>query len=276
MEFGVVHSTVLEARDGDALTLTISEDEKIETKNLAGEELPEAGESCDFFIWKDLDGKVWSTRKTPLVKAGEFAVLQVLNSFGDIVELDWGLSEPLVVPVEEQHDKLHQNAEYLFLISNDDRGRIYASSKVEDYVQYQCQELENEDEVDILVVKETDLGIKVIVNDTYWGLIYDNEIFTKDLYQGQRRKAYVKMVREDGRLDISLQLNKWKSIPDNAERIVAYLEENDAVMYLTDKSDPEAIYEALEMSKKAFKRALGTLYKERRVELHKDHTRLLK
>ncbi len=276
MEFGNINQAELISLEGNALTLAFAEGEEV-VAELPSEELaPEVGNSYDFFIWKDLDGKIWATRKKPLVKSGEFAIMQVLNKFEELVELDWGLSVPLVVPVEEQHDKLHQNAEYLFFISNDDRGRIYASSKVEDYVQAQCQELEKEDEVDILLVKETDLGIKVIVNDTYWGLIYNNDIFTPDLYQGLRRKAFVKLVREDGRLDITLQKNKWQSIPDNVERILAYLEENDGKMELTDKSDPEAIYEVLEISKKAFKRALGTLYRERKIELDKDSTRLVK
>ncbi len=276
MEFGNINEALLKSLDGNTLTLGFEDSEDLIAEMPAEELVPEADAKYVFFIWKDLEGKVWATRKTPLVKSGEFAILQVLNSFGELVELDWGLSVPLIVPVEEQHDKIHQNAEYLFFVSNDDRGRIYASSNVENYIQIECQELENEEEVDILLVKETDLGIKVIVNDTYWGLIYNNDIFTPDLYQGLRRKAFVKLVREDGRLDITLQRNKWQSIPDDAERILAYLEENDGTMELTDKSKPEDIYEVLGISKKAFKRALGTLYRERKIELGKDYTRLMK
>ncbi len=276
MKFGNINQAEIKVIEGNTLTLGFSEGEDLLVDMPADEVTPELGSSAEFFIWKDLEGKAWATRKTPLAKSGEFAILQVLNSFGDLVELDWGLSVPLIVPSEEQHDKLHQDAEYLFFISNDDRGRLYASSRVEEYVQAQCQELEEEDEVDIFLVKETDLGIKVIVNDTYWGLIYNNDIFTPDLYQGLKRKAFVKKVREDGRLDITLQKNKWQSIPDNVERILAYLEENDGKMELTDKSNPDDIYAVLQISKKAFKRALGTLYKDRKIELSKECTRLLK
>ncbi len=276
MEYGNINKAELKEIDGNTLTLGFSEGDDLIAEMPNDELAPELNSNDSYFIWKDLEGKVWASRKSPLAKSGEFVIMKVLNSFEGLVELDWGISVPLMVPSEEQHDKLHQNAEYLFFVSNDDRGRMYASSNIEEYVQAQCQELENEEEVDILLVKETDLGIKVIVNDTYWGLIYNNDIFTPDLYQGLRRKAYVKLVREDGRLDITLQQNKWKGISDNAERILAYLEENDGTMDLTDKSNPEDIYEVLEISKKAFKRALGTLYKDRKIELGKENTRLAK
>jgi predicted RNA-binding protein (virulence factor B family) len=146
---------------------------------------------------------------------------------------------------------------------------LVASNKLDKFLSNESIEFEIGDEVSALLTRESELGWDVIVNNTHKGLIYANEVFKK-LSVGDQLKAYVKKIREDNKLDISLQPIGVAVIEPSAQKIVDYLSQNDGFMELHDKSSPEAIKDALEMSKKTFKKALGSLYKSKLVTLKED------
>jgi predicted RNA-binding protein (virulence factor B family) len=161
---------------------------------------------------------------------------------------------------------------YLYL--DEATQRLVASAKVKKFFETELIVVKEKDEVDVLICETTDLGKNVVVNDTYSGLIYNSDIF-KFLKRGDRYKGYVTKVREDGKLDISLEKPGFQKIEPNSEIILKYLEKNEGKLRLTDKSDPDAIRDTLGMSKKTFKQALGNLYKQRLVKIHEDHISLV-
>jgi uncharacterized protein len=234
------------------------------------------GNFIDVFIYRDSEDRLIATTLKPYVQVGEFAVLEVVAVSRIGAFLDWGLEKDLFVPFKEQNHKLSEG-QYtaIFLYLDEQTDRLVASAKINKFFQNEGGvDLEEGQEVDILVVEKTDLGYNVVVNNTYKGLIYENEIY-KVLAWGDTSKAYVKKIREDFRIDISLRpVNTVLNLEKDAAYILKKLEENEGKLMLTDKSEPNEISEILEMSKKAFKRGVGGLYKLQKIELHDDHISL--
>jgi len=181
------------------------------------------------------------------------------------------LEKDLLVPFKEQSLKMEEGKYYLvYLYLDEATQRLVASAKVKKFFETELIVVKEKDEVDVLICDTTDLGKNVVVNDTYSGLIYNNDIF-RFLKRGERCKGYVTKVREDGKLDISLEKPGFQKIEPNSEIILNHLKNNDGNLRLTDKSDPDAIRELLGMSKKTFKQAVGNLYKQRLIVIHEDH-----
>lgn len=236
------------------------------------------GEDIEVFIYRDSEDRLIATTLKPFITLNQFAILEVVavSKFGAF--LDWGLEKDLFVPFKEQNHKLvtgHYVAAYLYLDEQTDR--LVASAKVHKFFQnLEGVDLEIGQEVDLLVFEKTDLGHNVIINNLYKGLIYENEVF-KRLAWGDVTKGYVKTIREDGKIDISLQpIGFLKTLEPNAKAIIEKLESSGGVLNLSDSSEPFEIMEILEMSKKNFKKAIGSLYKDKKIRILETSIELIK
>lgn len=231
----------------------------------------EVGQEIEVFLYRDSEDRIIATTLKPLIELNKFACLEVtaVTRFGAF--LDWGLEKELLVPFKEQNQKLKEGdwaIAYLYL--DEETDRLVASVKVNKYLETEEIELEEKQVVEILPYEKSDLGQNVIVNDRYRGLIYENEIF-QPITWGDRTKAYVKKVREDGKIDISLRPIGFENvIESDTEKILRLLKESDGSLPFSDKSDPMDIQGFFEMSKKAFKRAIGNLYRQRLIELTEE------
>lgn len=233
------------------------------------------GDVLNVFIYLDMDERLVATTLEPYVQVGEFACLEVawVNQYGAF--LDWGLMKDLFVPFREQKAKMQKGGRYLVHVHLDEESyRIVASAKIEHYLSKERPEYNQGDEAEVLVWQKTDLGFKVIVDNKYSGMLFHNEIF-QPLEPGMRLHAYVKRVREDGKIDLELQKRGVK-VDDFAELLLQYIKDNDGYTPINDKTDAEQIYNTFGVSKKTFKKAVGDLYKKRLIVLEDDGIRLVK
>ena len=231
----------------------------------------EVGDFIDVFIYRDSEDRIIATRLDPYIRVGEFAYLNVnkVESYGAF--LDWGLPKDLFVPVSQQRSLMIDDGYYLVYAYLDKQtDRIAATAKVHRHLQNEAEDLELGQEVEVLICDETDLGVRVIVNNKFWGLLYHNEIF-QNLTEGQKTIGYVKTIRlEDHKLDITLKKEGMAEVKDARSLIIEALHDANGFLPLNDKSAPEVIYEELEMSKKVFKKAIGNLYKDKMITIKKD------
>lgn len=228
----------------------------------------------EVFIYRDSEDRIIATSREPYAIVDEFAVLQVASVDKVGAWLDWGLIKHLLVPFREQKQDMEEAKSYLVYVYLDkDSDRIVASSKLDKFLDNVPPEYEEGQEVDVLITNKSDIGYNAVINNLHTGLIYANEVFQK-LNRGQRLKAYVKKVREDDKIDITLQKLGYEHIDEFTKKIVDSLNQNNGEMELTDKSSPDDIYKLLEMSKKNFKKAVGSLYKARQITIENDRIKL--
>jgi predicted RNA-binding protein (virulence factor B family) len=234
----------------------------------------EIGDKIKVFVYQDFDERVVSTTLTPKIVLGGFAMLEMKENSKIGAFMDWGLEKDLLVPFSEQKYRMRVGGRYLIHMYYDDvTGRLVGSQKVRDFVDNTQLDLNEGDEVDIIVADNTKLGVNVIVNQKYEGLIYHDEIFST-IETGQELKAYVKKIREHNKMDISLQKQGYVAIDGVSQKILSKLKANDGFLALNDDSAPEEIYEQLEMSKKTFKKAIGLLYKQKQINIEEKGIRL--
>ena len=232
------------------------------------------GDILNVFLYLDNEERLIATTLTPLVQVGEFACLEVawVNQFGAF--LNWGLMKDLFVPFSEQKMKMQVGKKYIVHAHLDDESyRIVASAKVDRYLSKEKAEYQPGEEVNILIWQKTDLGFKAIIENKFGGLLYDSEIF-QPLHTGMVLKAYVKQIREDGKIDLVLQKPGFEKVDDFSKTLLEYIREHDGYTPLNDKSPAEDIYAAFGVSKKTFKKAVGDLYKKHLVVLQEDGIRL--
>ncbi len=233
------------------------------------------GDVLDVFLYLDSEERIVATTQTPLAMVGDFAYLQVawVNNFGAF--LDWGLMKDLFVPFREQKTKMQKGQSYIVHLHVDEESyRIMASAKVERYLDKDMPPYRPGEEVDLLVWTKTDLGYKVIVDNRYAGLVYDSELF-RSLYAGNRMKGYIKQVRPDGKIDVSLQKPGQEAVADFSDVLLEHLRMNGGRTSFCDKSPAEEIYAVFGVSKKVFKKAVGDLYKRRLIAIGDDGLRML-
>ncbi|WP_072530305.1 CvfB family protein [Bacteroides ilei] len=233
------------------------------------------GDVLNVFIYLDMDERLVATTLDPYVQVGEFACLEVawVNQFGAF--LDWGLMKDLFVPFREQKAKMQKGGRYIVHVHLDDESyRIVASAKVEHYLSKEKPTYKPGEEVHILVWQRTDLGYKVIVDNRFSGMLFHNEIF-QPLEMGMQMKAFVKHVREDGKIDLVLQRSGARNVEDFAEVLLQFIKDNNGYTSVNDKTDAETIYQTFGVSKKTFKKAVGDLYKKRLIILEPDGIRLV-
>jgi len=228
------------------------------------------GQSLDVFIYLDNEERLVATTLNPLIQVRQFAYIRVawVNEYGAFLE--WGLMKDLFVPFREQKQKMQMGEKYIVYAYLDEESyRIVASAKIERFLSKEKAPYAEGDEIDALIWQKTDLGFKVIVNNEYGGLLYDSEIFTP-LHTGMRVKAYIKQVREDGKIDLVLQKGGFEKIDDFSEALLQYIKDEGGRIMLNDKSPAEEIYAAFGVSKKTFKKSVGDLYKRHLIVLADD------
>lgn len=234
-----------------------------------------SGDELELFVYTDSEDRPVATNLTPKVKRNEFACLRVkdVNNIGAF--LDWGLEKDLLVPFSEQQTNMRPGQwQMVYVYLDQITKRLTASAKIHHYLDKENVELEEGETVDVIIGKTTDLGVMVIVNNKYQGMIYENEIF-QELLKGDLMKGFVKLVREDGKIDISLRKVGLENLEEGAQNILNHLKLTGGTLDLHDKSAPEDIQARLQMSKKNFKRSLGILYKKKMVELKDDGISLI-
>ena len=230
----------------------------------------EVGENINVFVYVHKDGRLMATTKRPYACVGDFAYLTVVDDGEDGVFMDLGIDKDVYVPEKEQKRPMFKGDKhvvYVFLDNNNDR--MVASSRLTNFVEEEGIDLDEGDEVSLLIVDRSDLGFNAIVDNKYIGLLYTNELFD-ELHPGEIRKGWIKKIRVDGKIDLSLQPMGYSHILDNKNTVLEELKEAGGVIALGDKSSPEDIYERFKLSKNAFKKIIGGLYKDRLITIS-DH-----
>lgn len=227
----------------------------------------QTGDKLKVFIYRDSEDRLIATTRNPFTTANSFALLRVSDTNAYGVFLDWGLEKDLFMPFSEQNKKMVPGRNYLVWVYVDpETDRVVASARLEKFIETDTSNLKEDQEVDLIVWEFTDIGIKVIVNERYSGILYQNEVFTP-LFVGDRTKGFIKKVREDQKMDISLRKKGYAEVVDAKEILLEKLKANKGFLPLTDNSTPEDIYDTLKMSKKTFKKAVGGLLKEEKITL---------
>lgn len=227
------------------------------------------GDSIDVFLYTDSEDRIVATTLVPKIFLDEFAVLEVkdVTKFGSF--LDWGLEKDLFLPFAEQDGRVQRGDKVMVCLCLDDEtGRLFASAKIKEFSNQEITVKEG-DEVDLLIGEESDIGYQVIINDFYIGLLFFNKIF-RPLSKGDKVKGFIEKIRDDDKIDVSLQKKGYIQVVDSQGLLLKKLKENNGILYLTDKSDPELIIQELLMSKKVFKKCLGALYKQRKIKIEED------
>ena len=227
----------------------------------------EIGALLEVFVYLDNEERLVATTDKPYIKKGDFALLRCnqVTKYGAF--LDWGLVKELFCPFKEQAFKMKAGGWYLiYCYLDEESNRLVASSKTKRFLNNNELTVGKFDEVDLIVSHPSPIGMNVIVNKQHLGLVHHSDIF-KDLSIGDRLKGVVKKVHPNNKLDIVLSQLGYRSLEPNAELLLKALEDHDGYLELTDKSSPEDIKELLQMSKKSFKKAIGNLYKQRKITI---------
>lgn len=234
----------------------------------------EAGEEVSVFLYTAKDGSYLATTRTPFVQVGTFGALEVVDVAGPGAYLDWGLDRDLLVPRALQHRELSIGDIAVVAVDVDDRDRVFASTKLAEFFDRNVGDLSIGQEVELLVYGFNTHGALMVVDQRYTGLAYHNEVF-RELRVGERMTGWVSGLREDGRVDVVLQRARRAGTDDAVDVVLHALEAHGGFLPLHDKSSPADIRKTLEMSKKVFKKAVGSLYKARRIRIERDGIQLV-
>ena len=232
-------------------------------------------DNIEVFIYHDNEGRLIATTAKPLAVAGEFQFMEVKSVNKTGAFLEWGLMKDLLVPFKEQKMPMKEGKWYLVYVHVDHvTKRIVASARIDKYLDNVIPNYTFNQEVDLLVADETEIGYKVIINNTHWGLVYRNEIFQR-LEKGDHLKGYIKEVREDEKIDVSLTPLGYQKVEGIANIILESLKAQGGFIAVHDKSDPDLIYSLFRCSKKAFKQAIGSLYKQKLITIEPQGIKLV-
>ena len=233
---------------------------------LTGDE--ELDDTIEVFVYNDSENRPVATTEHPHATVGQFCLLRVkaVNAVGAF--LDWGLvAKDLLVPFREQRVRMQAGRSYIVYVHIDpSSGRIVASAKLDRFLNKTYPDYYHRQKVDVLIVQQLEIGYRIIVDGKHWGMIYNNELY-QQVNVGEHHMGFVKQVRDDGKIDVTLAKIEKMRIDDVADEILNYLQENGGTMTLSDKSSPEDILNTFNCSKKDFKKALGLLYKQHKVTL---------
>ena len=265
------YNTLTILRDTEpGLFLGDNEENEILLPNRYVPETFKIGDQIEVFAYLDNEERPVAITDKPHIKRNDFALLRCnqVTKFGAF--LDWGLVKELFCPFKEQAFKMKAGGWYLVHCYLDEESeRLVASSKTNRFLDNKELTVEQYEEVDLIVSHPSDIGMNVIVNNCHLGLVFKDEIY-KDISVGDRLKGIVKKIRSGNKLDISLSQIGYRNIEPNAQFVLTELEDNNGFLPLNDKSSPEDIKDAMQMSKKSFKKAIGSLYKERQIEIKED------
>ena len=233
------------------------------------------GDSIEVFLYLDSEDRPVATTQKPKAQVGEFAYLKVVANTEVGSFLDLGLEKDVLVPFAEQHRPMEVGHSYLvYLYLGEFDNRIIASSKIDKFLDDEKpHDFKPQQAVDLIIANSTDLGYKAIINHSHWGVLYENEVHQR-LSFGQYKKGFIKYIRPDGKIDLSLQGGQ-ETRDKYAKIILNYLKKQEGFAPVHDKSDPQLISDLFGMSKGAFKKAIGGLYKQRIISIEKDGIHLL-
>lgn len=276
LEIGKFNKLIIKREAPQGFYLTNEEGEEVLfPRNFMTEEM-DIGDELDVIVYRDSGNMNVATSEEPLITTGGFACLQIneVNDMGAFC--DWGVQKELFIPFSNQKRALLPNRNYVIHMYHDEiSDRLVGSAKISHFLIKEAEEdIVKGQEVDIIVYAETELGYKVVVNQKYAGLIYEDQVH-EILRHGQKLKGYVKPIRDDGRIDISLQPLGHESIEPNAVKILDLLKANEGFLPYNDKSDPEMIRRKFGISKKLFKKATGNLYKQKLIVFENDGVRMI-
>jgi predicted RNA-binding protein (virulence factor B family) len=233
-------------------------------------------EYLDVFIYHDSEDRLIATTETPLAQVDQFAYLKVKQLTQVGAFLEWGLMKDLLVPFREQKYEMFNNTSYLVRVYLDKVSkRIAATTKLDRYIDNVPYDYEEGQEVDLIIWEKTDLGYKVIINEEHTGLLYANEIFTP-VHPGMKVKGFIKRLREDEKIDVSLQKQGFVHVDETSQMILEKLKTRGGFIEANDNTSPESIKHMFGISKKVFKKAIGSLYKERLITIEDRGIRLVK
>jgi len=232
-------------------------------------------DEIEVFLYHDGENRLIATTQKPLAVAGDIALLRVVSISNQGAFLDWGLMKDIFLPLSQQTTRIDVGGEYLVKLYIDERtGRIAATQRVERTLSNENLTVKEKDEVDMLIYQKTDIGYKVIINNKHLGVLHYNEVF-RELEYGAHEKGFIKSIKEEGKIDVSLGEAGYKKVESETDRVLRLLEENNGYLPYHDKSNPEEIYEFFGISKKVFKMTIGALYKQHKIELTQTGIKLL-
>ncbi|MBW3696995.1 GntR family transcriptional regulator [Vibrio sp. T187] len=235
----------------------------------------EIGHKLDVFLYIDSDNQVAATTETPIAKVGEWGLMTVegVNSIGAFV--GWGVKgKDLLIPFSEQRGRLHEGQSILVYVYTDKAsGRIVGTTKFNKWLDNTPAEYKRNQQVELIIAERSQLGYKAIVNGEHWGMIFPSDVIGK-LFIGKTLKGYIKNIREDGKIDLSLQKVGVAKMDDLSTKIMDLLEKKGGYLPLNDKSTPDAIFSAFRTSKGTFKKTIGGLYKQGKITIEKEGIRI--
>ncbi len=275
IEPGKYHTLKVVRSSDQGFYLTKGEEDAILLPNRYTPAGLQIDDEIDVFVYTDSQGRLIATTLKPKLTLHEFALLQVtsITKFGAF--MDWGIAKELLVPFREQEKRLQEgDSAVTYLFYDEVSERLVGSTKIRKFLDNEDISLEVDEQTDILVYEQTDIGYKCIVNNQYEGMIYENEIF-QQINIGDKLIAYVKKVRSDGKIDLQIHQPGYSKVAPNAEKILQHLKANNGWLPLTDKSEPEEIKAKFNMSKKTFKKAVGYLYKKQLISIENEGIKMV-
>jgi hypothetical protein len=233
------------------------------------------GDTVDVFVYHDSEDRLVATRETPLAKAGEVAYLKVVDKTLHGVFLHWGLSgKDLFLPNRNQQGGIFVGHSYVVYVYVDDiTGRCVATNKLKSFVNNELLSVKPRQEVDMLVASESEIGYRVVVENRHWGMLYRNQLF-RPIAIGERLKGYVRRITEENRIDLALQQSGYAGVKESADSLLTLLRQAGGSLPLNDNSSPEEIQQHTQLSKKSFKRSVGTLLKSDTIVMDERGIRL--
>jgi predicted RNA-binding protein (virulence factor B family) len=234
----------------------------------------EVDQDISVFLYTDSEDRIVSTTLKPKALVGECAYLKVIETNRVGAFLDWGLPKDLLVPFNEQLKPMQEGYSYtVYLFIDDASERIAATTRLDEHLPSTSNEFEPGQSVELMIYSKSDLGFKAVINGTHLGQLYNNEVFCP-LHYGEKLNGYIKQLRDDGRIDLALQLSAHIARDELSETILKHLKDNNGISNLTDKSLPSDISNTFGVSKKTYKKALGLLYKNKQIKIEKHQITL--
>jgi predicted RNA-binding protein (virulence factor B family) len=274
LQIGVYHTLKIDRETKVGLFLVNATDDVLLPNKYVPNDFA-IGDDLTVFVYLDHEERPVATTLKPLITLNSFAVLKVnyINKFGAF--LNWGMEKDLFVPFKEQARPMEKDKRYIVTMYLDKQtGRLAASSKINQFLDKEPLDIEVGQEVDLMVSHITEIGINVIINGKFRGLAYQNEVF-ETVSPGYKTKGYIKTIRPDGKIDVSFQKQGFEAIDDSSQQVLEALKQNDGVLRLNDNSHPEEIKSVLKMSKKTFKKAIGSLYKQKLIDINNEGIQLV-
>ena len=276
IEIGRINTLIVTSENPSGFLLDHPDDDEsiFLPGNLAPDDLNQ-GDKIDLFVSVDKTGSLLASTQIPNTLVGEFGFLKVVDTKAFGAFLDWGVTKDLFIPDTEQRERIREGESHLIRVCIDDKTeKIYGTTKINKYIQNSEFKIKEKDKVSIVPVLEEEIGFRCIINKEYIGMVYHNEIF-QNINIGMTLNGEVKKIREDGLVDASLQVQGFKNVLNSKDKILEYLKENGGRSSLHDKSSPDDIKKALNMSKKTFKASIGMLWKDKLIMINKDGIELV-